>query len=68
LLISHVPADLVWRLILGADAIPALAIFWLRREIAESPRFALAQGVHCFLPLHPSTLLDARTACNKSSI
>ncbi len=44
LLISHVPADLVWRLILGAGAIPALATFWLRRQISESPRFALAQG------------------------
>ena len=44
LLISHVPADLVWRLILGAGAIPALATFWLRRQIAETPRFALAQG------------------------
>ena len=44
LLISHVPADLVWRIILGAGAIPALATFWLRRQISETPRFALAQG------------------------
>ncbi len=44
LLISHVPADIVWRIILGAGAIPALATFWLRRQISESPRFALAQG------------------------
>ncbi len=44
LLISHVPTDLVWRIILGAGAIPALATFWLRRQISETPRFALAQG------------------------
>ncbi len=44
LLISHVPADLVWRIILGVGAIPALCTFWLRRQIAETPRFALAQG------------------------
>src|SRR6266513_2849100 len=29
---------------LGLGAIPALATFWLRRQIAESPRFALAHG------------------------
>lgn len=44
LLVSKVPADLVWRIILGAGAIPALATFWLRRQISESPRFALSQG------------------------
>lgn len=44
LLVSHVAPELVWRLILGAGAIPALATFWLRRQIAESPRFALAKG------------------------
>ncbi len=44
LLVSHVSPELIWRLILGAGAIPALATFWLRRQIVESPRFALAQG------------------------
>lgn len=44
LLVSNVPKDLVWRIILGAGAIPALATFWLRRQIAETPRFALAKG------------------------
>ena len=44
LLQSGVEKDLVWRLILGFGAIPALATFWLRRQIAESPRFALSQG------------------------
>lgn len=44
LLVSNVPKDVVWRIILGAGAIPALATFWLRRQIAETPRFALAKG------------------------
>src|SRR6266487_5068792 len=29
---------------LGLGAVPALATFWLRRQIAESPRFALSHG------------------------
>ena len=44
LLISGVSQDLTWRILLGVGAIPALATFWLRRQIAESPRFALAHG------------------------
>lgn len=44
LLVSGVNQDLTWRILLGAGAIPALATFWLRRQIAESPRFALAHG------------------------
>ena len=37
-------ADLIWRLLLAFGAVPALATFWLRRSIAESPRFALQSG------------------------
>ena len=44
LLLSGVNQDLTWRILLGVGAIPALATFWLRRQIAESPRFALAHG------------------------
>ncbi|GCE16909.1 MFS transporter [Dictyobacter kobayashii] len=44
LLQSGVDKELTWRLILGVGAIPALATFWLRRQISETPRFALAQG------------------------
>jgi len=32
---------LTWRLMLGLGAIPALATFYLRRRMAETPRFAL---------------------------
>lgn len=33
--------DLAWRLLLGLGAVPALATFWLRRQVPESPRFLL---------------------------
>jgi MFS family permease len=33
--------DLTWRIMLALGAIPALATFYLRRHIAETPRFAL---------------------------
>lgn len=41
LLSSGISQDLTWRLMLGIGAIPALATFYLRRQIAETPRFAL---------------------------
>lgn len=33
--------DLSWRILLGLGAIPALATFWIRRKMPESPRFLL---------------------------
>ncbi len=42
LLLSGLNHDLVWRLMLAFGAVPALATFYLRRQIAETPRFALA--------------------------
>ena len=44
LLASHVPDDLVWRILLGLGAVPGLAVFYLRRQIHETPRFATAAG------------------------
>ncbi|HXL38540.1 MAG TPA: MFS transporter [Ktedonobacteraceae bacterium] len=44
LLLNNVDLNLTWRLLLGLGAVPALATFWLRRQIAESPRFSLAHG------------------------
>jgi MFS transporter, PHS family, inorganic phosphate transporter len=41
LLTSGFSQDLTWRLMLGFGAIPALATFYLRRKIAETPRFTL---------------------------
>lgn len=43
LLATGMSDNLVWRLLLGFGAIPALAVFWLRRQINETPRFRLAQ-------------------------
>ena len=44
LLGAHMPADITWRVLLGLGAIPGLAVFYLRRQIHETPRFALAGG------------------------
>jgi len=41
-LVSGLNHDLIWRIMLGLGAVPALATFYLRRQIAETPRFALA--------------------------
>jgi MFS transporter, PHS family, inorganic phosphate transporter len=46
LLGSGLTDNLVWRLLLGLGAIPGLAVFYLRRQIHETPRFALAGGAH----------------------
>src|SRR5207244_2398215 len=42
LLLSGINHDLTWRIMLALGAVPALATFYLRRQIAETPRFALA--------------------------
>jgi MFS family permease len=44
LLASHVPDDLIWRILLGLGAVPGLAVFYMRRQIHETPRFATAAG------------------------
>src|SRR6266487_1494328 len=41
LLTSGMNHDLIWRIMLALGAVPALATFYLRRQIAETPRFAL---------------------------
>jgi MFS transporter, PHS family, inorganic phosphate transporter len=40
LLAAHMPQDIVWRVLLAAGAIPPLAVFWARRHLKETPRFA----------------------------
>jgi len=42
LLLAGINHDLTWRIMLGLGAVPALATFYLRRQIAETPRFTLA--------------------------
>jgi MFS family permease len=42
LLVLGIHHDLVWRLLLAFGAVPALAVFQLRRNLAETPRFQQA--------------------------
>ena len=46
LLASGLSDNLVWRLLLAFGAVPGLAVFYLRRQIHETPRFAMAGGAH----------------------
>lgn len=45
LLSTSLSHDLIWRLLVAAGAIPALAVFWQRRKLKESPRFLHANGM-----------------------
>lgn len=38
---SGIAHDIVWRLMLGFGAIPAISVFYLRRKIKETPRYTL---------------------------
>lgn len=42
LLVVGINHDITWRIMLALGAVPALGTFYLRRQIAETPRFALA--------------------------
>jgi PHS family inorganic phosphate transporter-like MFS transporter len=44
LLSSGLSHDFIWRILLALGAIPGLAVFYLRRKIHETPRFAMAGG------------------------
>jgi PHS family inorganic phosphate transporter-like MFS transporter len=44
LLSMHVSNDLTWRILLAAGAIPPLTVFWARRHLKETPRFAELQA------------------------
>ena len=46
LLSTGISDNYVWRILLGFGAIPGLAVFYLRRQIHETPRFAMAGGAH----------------------
>ena len=46
LLASGLSHNVTWRLLLAFGAIPAMAVFWMRRRMAETPRFLLASGQH----------------------
>ena len=44
LLASHLPQDIIWRVLLAFGAVPALAVYWSRRHLKERPRFLHASG------------------------
>ncbi len=54
LLALHLQHDLVWRLLLGFGAIPAASVFYLRRQLAESPRYQLSKE----LPVEVSSVVS----------
>ncbi|HZQ43136.1 MAG TPA: MFS transporter [Acidobacteriaceae bacterium] len=44
LLATHLAHVLIWRVLLGFGAIPALGVYWSRRNLKETPRFLAAAG------------------------
>jgi len=46
LLAAGVSHDAAWRIMLALGAIPALSVFYLRRQMHETPRFAALAGEH----------------------
>lgn len=44
LLRTSLSPNLIWRLLIAFGAIPALAVFWQRRKLQETPRFLRANG------------------------
>ncbi|HEX4195565.1 MAG TPA: MFS transporter, partial [Stellaceae bacterium] len=46
LIASGLQENITWRLLLAFGAIPALAVFQMRRNLAETPRYLLAAGHH----------------------
>jgi PHS family inorganic phosphate transporter-like MFS transporter len=46
LLASGISDNLVWRILLAFGAVPGLAVYYMRRQIHETPRFAMAGGAH----------------------
>ena len=44
LLSTHISQDIIWRVLVSFGAIPALAVYWSRRHLKESPRFLKAVG------------------------
>jgi MFS transporter, PHS family, inorganic phosphate transporter len=45
LLATNMSHDLIWRLLVGFGAVPALAVYWQRRQLKETPRFLAAAAM-----------------------
>jgi len=44
MLMSHLSHDIIWRILVAFGAVPALAVYWQRRKLKETPRFLQAHG------------------------
>jgi PHS family inorganic phosphate transporter-like MFS transporter len=44
LLSTHLSHDIIWRILVSFGAIPALAVYWSRRHLKETPRFLKASA------------------------
>jgi PHS family inorganic phosphate transporter-like MFS transporter len=44
LLATNLSHDLIWRLLVAFGAVPALAVYWQRRHLKETPRYLAAAG------------------------
>ena len=42
LLATHLAPDITWRILISFGAVPAMAVFWQRRKLKETPRFLAA--------------------------
>ncbi len=60
LLVTGVPHDLAWRLMLGFGMLPALVVGYLRYTMPETPRFELRRQEALRSPAAPSRVLGQR--------
>jgi PHS family inorganic phosphate transporter-like MFS transporter len=44
MLSTHISQNIIWRILVSFGALPALAVYWSRRHLKESPRFLKAVG------------------------
>ena len=44
MLSTHLSHDIIWRILVSFGALPALAVYWSRRHLKETPRFLKASG------------------------
>ncbi len=44
LLSTHLSHNIIWRILLAFGAVPALAVYWQRRHLKETPRYLKAAG------------------------
>ncbi len=44
LLSTHLSHDIIWRILVSFGAVPAMAVYWARRHLKETPRYLKAAG------------------------